>query len=110
MIKGNGKIEYIYIEQRVSAGQTYRYYWINKEIWDGPSPREFSKMNKDTFKRLLKGREEMEGETLLTGEPSGTQRRRRSTAQRKSTMRIQSHRKRRSNSTAQPQNAEDMPI
>src|ERR1043165_5183368 len=47
---------------------------------------------------------------LLTAESSDTQRRRRSTAQRKSTMRIQSHRKRRSKSTAQPQNAEDMPI
>src|ERR1044071_9352426 len=97
MIKGNGKIEYIYIAQRVSAGQTYRYYWINKEIWDGPLLRKFGKMNKETFNWLLKGREEIEGETLLTAESSATQRRRRSTAQRK----------RRSKSTAQPQDAED---
>src|ERR1044071_5273210 len=89
----------MHIEQRVSAGQTYRYYWINKGIWDGPSPREFGKMNKDTFNRLLKGREEIEGETLLTAESSATQRRRRSTAQRK----------RYSKSTAQPQDTEGVP-
>src|ERR1044072_5206304 len=100
----------IHPEQKVSARRTYRYYWINKEIWDGPSPREFGKMNKETFNRLLKGREEIEGETLLTAESSGTQRRRRSTAQRKSTIRIQSQIERRSKSIAQPQNAEDMPI
>src|ERR1044071_3856455 len=90
----------IHPEQKVSARRTYRYYKIKKGIWDGPSPREFGKMNKDTFERLLKGREEIEGETLLTAESSATQRRRRSTAQRK----------RRSKSTAQPQNTEDMPI
>src|ERR1044071_6400644 len=89
----------MHIEQRVSAGQTYRYYKINKRIWDGPSPREFGKMNKNTFNRLLKGREEIEGETLLTAESSATQRRCRSTAQRK----------RRSKSTAQPQDAEGVP-
>jgi hypothetical protein len=89
----------IHPEQKVSARRTYRYYKINKGIWDGPSPREFGKMNKDTFNRLLKGREEIEGETLLTAESSATQRRRRSTAQRK----------RRSKSTAQPQDAEGVP-
>src|ERR1044071_6091862 len=86
----------IHPEQKVSARRIYRYYIVKKRIWNGPSPREFGKMNKDTFERLLKGREEIEGETLLTAESSATQRRRRSTAQRK----------RRSKSTAQPQDAE----
>ena len=58
-------------------------------------------MTKDRFERLLKGREEIEGETLLEAEPSVTRKRRsRSTAQRK----------RRSKSTVQPQDAEEMPI
>src|ERR1044072_3265733 len=83
----------IHPEQKVSARRTYRYYKVNKGIWDGPSPREFGKMNKETFERLLKGREEIEGETLLMAESSATQRRRsKSTAQWK----------RRSKSTAQP--------
>ena len=41
-LKGNEKLN-MYIEQRVSAEQTYRYYWINKGIWDGPLPRKFEK-------------------------------------------------------------------
>ena len=54
-------------------------------------------MNKRKFNRLLKGREEIEGEILLMAESSGIQRRRsKSTAQRK----------RRSKSTAQPQDTE----
>ena len=63
----------IHPEQKVSARRTYRYYKVKKGIWDGPSPREFGKMNKDTFERLLKGREEIEGETLLEAESSATQ-------------------------------------
>src|ERR1043165_8075901 len=89
----------IHPEQKVSARRTYRYYKVNKGIWDSPSPREFGKINKETFNWFLKGREEIEGETLLTAESSATQRRRRSTAQRK----------RRSKSTAQPQDAEGVP-
>src|ERR1044072_7025122 len=88
-------------EQKVSARRTYRYYKVKKGIWDGPSPREFGKMNKETFERLLKGREEIEGEILLMAESSATQRRH---------SRRTAHRERRSKSTMQPQNAEDMPI
>ena len=60
----------IHPEQKVSARRTYRYYKVNKRIWDGPSPREFGKMNKETFNRLLKRREEIEGKILLTVESS----------------------------------------
>ena len=57
-------------------------------------------MTKNRFERLLKGREEIEGETLLEVEPSVAQEKRRSTAQRK----------RCSRSTAQSQDAEEVPI
>src|ERR1043165_4729500 len=100
IIKDNEKVK-IHHEQRVSARRTYRYYRIRRGDWTGPSPREFGKMTKDKFERLLKGREEIEGETLLEAEPSVTQERR---------SRNTVHRKRRSKSTAQPQEAEEVLI
>src|ERR1043165_1533099 len=85
----------------MSARRTYRYYRIRRGDWIGPSPREFGKMTQDRFERLFKGREEIEGKILLEAEPSDTQERRsRSTA----------HKKRRSKSTAQPQDAEEVSI
>src|SRR6266498_2418852 len=52
-------------ETKVSAQRTYQYYSKIKEDWDGPSPRQFSKMKKSKFLDLLKGREEIEREILL---------------------------------------------
>ena len=75
----------------MSARRTYRYYRIRRGDWTGPSPREFGKMIQDKFERLLKGREEIEEETLLEAESSVTQ-------------------KRRSKSTAQSQDAKEVPI
>ena len=72
-------------------------------------PRKFGKINKEKFRRLLKGREEIEKETLLETESSATQRRRRSTAQRK-TANTALQIERRSKSTAQPQDAREVPI
>ena len=70
----------IHLEQKVSARRIYRYYKVKKEIWDGPSPREFGKINKETFNRLFKRREEIEEEVLLETAPLTTQRRYRNTA------------------------------
>ena len=99
----------LYAEQKMSARRTYEYYRINKRNWDGPSPRELRKINRHMYGTLLKGREEIEGETLLEAESSATQRRRRSTAQRK-TANTAPQIERRSKSTAQPQDAEEVPI
>ena len=57
-------------------------------------------MNKEKFNQLLKGREEIEGETLLETESSATQKRRRRTAQRKTARSTAPQIKSRSNSTA----------
>ena len=57
-------------------------------------------MNRHKYRLLLKGREEIEGETLLEAESLPRKRRRRNTAQKE----------RRSKSTAQPQDAEEVPI
>src|ERR1044072_1627232 len=83
IVKDNEKVK-LHHEQKVSARRTYRYYRIRRGDWIGPLPREFGKMTKDRFERLLKGQEEIEGETLLEAEPSVTRKRRsRSTAHRK---------------------------
>ena len=85
----------------MSARRTYEYYRIGRRNWKGPSPRELGKINRHTYRTLLKGREEIEGETLLEVESSITRERR---------SRKTAHRKRRSKSTAQPQEAEEVPI
>ena len=80
------------MEQKMSTRRTYKYYRIRRGDWIGLSPREFGKMNKEKYRRLLKGREEIERETLLEAESSTIiERRSRRTA----------HQKRRNNSTAQ---------
>src|SRR6266536_2168887 len=48
------------------AGRWDQYYSKIKGDWNGPSPRQFSKMKKSKFLDLLKGREEIEREILLT--------------------------------------------
>jgi hypothetical protein len=58
------KIE-MHKESKVGARRVYRYYRIGKGDWNGPSPRKFSKMNNEKFQQVLKGREQLKGETLL---------------------------------------------
>ena len=53
-------------ETQIAARRTYQYYSKIKGDWDGPSPRQFSKMKKSKFLDLLKGRKEIEREILLT--------------------------------------------
>ena len=40
-------------ESLVAARRTYEYYSIERGNWEGPSPRELSKMNEEKFTRLL---------------------------------------------------------
>src|SRR6266540_5056778 len=53
-------------ETKVSVRRTYQYYSKIKGDCDEPSPRKFEKMRKEKFEDLLKGREELEKEILLT--------------------------------------------
>src|SRR6266542_6497815 len=53
-------------ETQIAARRTYQYYSKIKGDWDGPSLRQLSKMKKSKFLDLLKGREEIEREILLT--------------------------------------------
>ncbi len=53
-------------ETQIVARRTYKYYSKIKEDWDSPSPRQLSKIKKSKFLDLLKGREEIEREILLT--------------------------------------------
>src|ERR1044071_9380272 len=53
IVKDNEKVK-LHHEQKVSARRTYKYYRIRRGDWIGPSPREFGKMTKDRFERLLK--------------------------------------------------------
>ncbi len=53
-------------EIQIAAWRTYQYYSKIKGDWDGPSSRQLSKMKKSKFSDLLKGREEIEREILLT--------------------------------------------
>src|SRR6266540_4536206 len=56
----------MYKETQIAARRTYQYYLKIKGDWDGLSPRQLSKMKKSKFLDLLKGREEIEREILLT--------------------------------------------
>src|SRR6266498_2663159 len=62
----NGNKMVMHKETQIAARRTYQYYSKIKGDWDGPSPRQFSKMKKSKFLDLLKGREEIEREILLT--------------------------------------------
>src|SRR6266540_4867777 len=62
----NGNKIVMYKETQIAAQRTYQYYSKIKGDWDGPSSRQFSKMKKLKFLDLLKGREEIEREILLT--------------------------------------------
>src|SRR6266540_3704287 len=62
----NGNKIVMHKETQIAARRTYQYYSKIKGDWDGPSPRQFSKMKKSKFLDLLKGREEIEREILLT--------------------------------------------
>src|SRR6266540_5172061 len=53
-------------EIQIAARRMYQYYSKIKGDWDGPSPRQLLKMKKMKFLDLLKGREEIEREILLT--------------------------------------------
>src|SRR6266540_6169437 len=61
-----GKKIKLHQETKVSAQRTYQYYSKIKGDWDGSSPRKLGKMRKEKFWDLLKGREELEKEILLT--------------------------------------------
>ena len=56
----------MYKETQIAAWRTYQYYLKIKGNWDGPSPRQLSKIKKSKFLDLLKRREEIEREILLT--------------------------------------------
>ena len=55
----------MYKKTQIAARRTYQYYLKVKGDWDGPSPRQLSKMKKSKFLNLLKRREEIEREILL---------------------------------------------
>src|ERR1044071_5920276 len=104
----------------MSARRTYTYYRIRREDWEGPLSREFGKMTKERFQRLLKGQEEIEGETLLEAKPSTNiesrnkniaqqESRNENTEQQESRNGNTAQRKRRSKSTAQPQDVKEVP-
>src|SRR6266542_3269326 len=62
----NGNKMVMHKEIQIAAQRTYQYYSKIKGDWDGPSSRQLSKMKKSKFLDLLKGREEIEREILLT--------------------------------------------
>ncbi len=62
----NGNKIVMHKETQIAAQKMYQYYSKIKGDWDGPSPRQFSKMKKSKFLDLLKGREEIERKILLT--------------------------------------------
>src|SRR6266540_3589744 len=62
----NGNKIVMHKETQIAARRTYQYYSKIKGDWDGPSLRQLSKMKKSKFLDLLKGREEIEREILLT--------------------------------------------
>src|SRR6266542_6996712 len=62
----NGNKMVMHKETQIAAQRTYQYYSKIKGDWDGSFPRQFSKMKKSKFLDLLKGREEIEREILLT--------------------------------------------
>src|SRR6266511_3679338 len=62
----NGNKLVMHKEIQIAARRTYQYYSKTKGDWDGSSPQQLSKMKKSKFLDLLKGREEIEREILLT--------------------------------------------
>src|SRR6266542_3884824 len=62
----NGNKLVMHKEIQIVARRTYQYYSKIKGDWDGLSSRQLSKMKKLKFLDLLKGREEIEREILLT--------------------------------------------
>src|SRR5262245_42861049 len=49
----NGNKLKMHPQSKVGARCTYRFYQVSKGDWNGPSPRQFSKMNKVSFELLL---------------------------------------------------------
>src|SRR6266498_321309 len=62
----NGSKLIMHKEIQIAARRMYQYYSKIKGDWDGPSPRQLSKMKKSKFLDLLQRREEIEREILLT--------------------------------------------
>src|SRR6266545_998609 len=62
----NGNKMVMHKKIQIAAQRIYQYYSKIKGDWDGPSPRQLSKMKKLKFLDLLKGREEIERKILLT--------------------------------------------
>src|SRR6266511_492000 len=62
----NGNKMVMHKETQIAAQRTYQYYSKIKGDWNGPSPRQLSKIKKLKFLNLLKGREEIKREILLT--------------------------------------------
>src|SRR5262245_24233107 len=61
----NGTKLGLHKESAVGACRTYQYYSEDYGNWVGPSPRQFSKMNRQKFALLLEGRKEVNGVTLI---------------------------------------------
>src|SRR3990170_9116643 len=57
-----------HLEKKLTHRRMYKYYKIGKGDWEGPSPRNFSKMSVTRFKRVLKRREQLKRGTLLETE------------------------------------------
>ena len=55
-------------EKKLAHRRMYKYYKIGKGDWEGPSPRNFSKMSATRFERVLKRREQSKRGTLLETE------------------------------------------
>ena len=51
-------------ESKVGARRTYRFYSVNKGVWNGPTPRQLAKMRKSKFEELLSRRLEEERQIL----------------------------------------------
>ena len=53
-------------KSKIAARRTYQFYSKFKGNWKGFTSRKFFKMKKKRYSELLKGREELEREILLT--------------------------------------------
>ena len=61
---GGRKIKW-HNEMKVGARRTYHYYSIGKGNWEGPSPRQLSKLRKNEFLELVSIRNFEFGEKFL---------------------------------------------
>src|SRR5262245_61539247 len=62
----NGTKLGLHKESAVGARRTYLYYQEDYGNWNGPSPRQFSKMNRQKFALFMETRKEVNGVTSIS--------------------------------------------